>query len=357
VPTIRRRGINYDVGRVLDGINWRPAFDPAETRRELEIIHDDLHCNAVKICAQDIGRLVSTAHDALQAGLEVWLSPELWDTDSTETRKYIADAARAAEGLHQRRPGQVTLSVGTELSLFMPGLLEGNSFQERIAHPRVVEQIRSGSHNEPLNAFLEASCKAVREVFSGSLSYASLPFEKVNWDLFDFTGVDLYRDARNRDLFPRLLQRYFGYGHPVVITEFGCCTYRGAEDAGGSGWEIIDFGQVPPRLKGEYVRDEAAQARELTALLDTFDQTGVDGTFVQTFISPLTPYSEDPRYDFDMASYSLVKSYANRLGALTADIPGFTELPWEDGPPASEYPDMPWTPKESFRAVAEFYRS
>jgi len=34
-----RRRVNYDVGRVLDGINWRPAFDPAETRRELEIIH------------------------------------------------------------------------------------------------------------------------------------------------------------------------------------------------------------------------------------------------------------------------------------------------------------------------------
>jgi hypothetical protein len=104
VPTIRRRGINYDVGRVLDGINWRPAFDLAETRRELQIIHDDLHCNAVKICAQDISRLMSTAHDALQAGLEVWLSPELRDADSAETRRYIADAARAAEDVHRRWP-------------------------------------------------------------------------------------------------------------------------------------------------------------------------------------------------------------------------------------------------------------
>ena len=251
----------------------------------------------------------------------------------------------------------MVLSVGTELTLFMPGLLEGNSFNERIAHPQFIEQIRSGSYNEPLNAFLEASRQAVRQVFSGRLSYASLPFEQVNWDGFDFAGVDLYRDAVNRDRFPQLMQRYFTCGRPVVITEFGCCTYRGAEDAGGSGWGIIDFGQVPPRPNGEYVRDEAAQARELTALLGIFDEADVDGAFVHTFVSPLTPYSADPRYDFDMASYSLVRSYANRLGELPASIPGFAELPWEDGQPGSEYPDMPWEPKQSFRAVAGFYRS
>jgi hypothetical protein len=32
----------------------------------------------------------------------------------------------------------------------------------------------------------------------------------------------------------------------------------------------------------------------------------VDGAFVHTFVSPISPHSENPRYDFDMASYSLV---------------------------------------------------
>jgi hypothetical protein len=54
---MRLRGVNYDVGRVLDGMNWRPAFDPLEAHRELEIIRDDLHCNAVRICGEDIARL------------------------------------------------------------------------------------------------------------------------------------------------------------------------------------------------------------------------------------------------------------------------------------------------------------
>ncbi len=63
------RGVNYDVGRVLDGINWRPAFDPAGTRRELEIIQNDLHCNAVKIYGQDTGRVMTTAQAALRQGV------------------------------------------------------------------------------------------------------------------------------------------------------------------------------------------------------------------------------------------------------------------------------------------------
>jgi hypothetical protein len=32
------RGVCYDVGRVLLGQNWRPAFDAGELHRELEII-------------------------------------------------------------------------------------------------------------------------------------------------------------------------------------------------------------------------------------------------------------------------------------------------------------------------------
>jgi hypothetical protein len=45
--------------------------------------------------------------------------------------------------------------------------------------------------------------------------------------------------------------------------------------------------------------------------------------------------SEDPRYDLDMSALSLVKTYAGRHGTT--------------------YPDMPWEPKEAFRAVADYY--
>ena len=43
---MKRRGVCYDVGRVMWGQNWRPEFSSAESHRELQIIRDDLHCNS-----------------------------------------------------------------------------------------------------------------------------------------------------------------------------------------------------------------------------------------------------------------------------------------------------------------------
>jgi hypothetical protein len=73
---VRRKGVLYDVGRVLTG-NWRPDYHPGLVRRELAIIAGDLHCTAVKICGRDIDRLVLAGDAAAELGLEVWLGPEL----------------------------------------------------------------------------------------------------------------------------------------------------------------------------------------------------------------------------------------------------------------------------------------
>ena len=61
----------------------------------------------------------------------------------------------------------------------------------------------------------------------------------------------------------------------------------------------------------------------------------MNGIFVFTFVSPALTYSEDPMYDLDMASYSLVRSYVDNFGVT--------------------YPDMKCEPKESFRTVADYF--
>ena len=71
-----------------------------------------------------------------------------------------------------------------------------------------------------------------------------------------------------------------------------------------------------------------------------------------TFAAPLNPTSDDPVYDLDMASYSLVKSFGGRLGPLGAAHPG---APWDRSRPGTTYPGLPWEPKESFGTVADFY--
>jgi hypothetical protein len=71
------KGVCYDTGRVYPGgFLTRRVFDPATTRRELQIIRDDLHGNAVRFQGTDITRLITAATGALElGGLQVWLSP------------------------------------------------------------------------------------------------------------------------------------------------------------------------------------------------------------------------------------------------------------------------------------------
>jgi len=52
------KGVCYDTGRAYGGgFVTRRVFDPAMTRRELQIIRHDLRCNAVRFQGTDkIGR-------------------------------------------------------------------------------------------------------------------------------------------------------------------------------------------------------------------------------------------------------------------------------------------------------------
>lgn len=332
---MRRKGINYDVGIEMsrDRIT-RPTFDIDAVHRELEIIKNDLHCNAVRIVGTDIERLLIATEDALKQGLEVWLSPWHPEKSAQETLDCIVTCAAAAEALRQRFPALVFI-LGSELTIFMQGIIPGKTFLERIESPTFREYIQTGAHNQPLQAFLTKAVEAVRQVFHGSVTYASVQLEAVDWSLFDFVCLDHYRGARDRDAYATSLKRYFLHNKPVIITEFGCCTYQGAENAGGKGFLIADLLKTPRQLNGIYVRDERLQAQELSDLFTLLKGAGVDGAFVFTFVAPIYPYNEDPRYDLDMASYSLVKSYTDKHGI--------------------SYPDMTWEPKEAFRTIAGLF--
>lgn len=333
---MKRKGINYDVGIEFhhDYVS-RPKFDAAIMRRELEIIRQDLHCNAIRISGTDIDRLIVTAEEALKQGLEVWLSPHLPDKNEQETLEYTIKCAEGAETLRQQWP-QLVFILGCELTWFMQGILPGSNFMERLGNPLSMWWRLKvlGTHNKPLNAFLAKANAALRKVFHGQVTYASAPIEAVDWNLFDFVCLDYYRVKKYRDTYGQRLKRHFVYGKPVVITEVGLCSYQGAEDRGARGFMIVDPNNQQ-QLDGDYVRDEGLQARELTDTLTTIESAGVDSIFVFTFVSPALTYNKDPRFDLDMASYSLVKSYMSEHGRT--------------------YPDMTWEPKQSFHAVADYY--
>ena len=347
--TVRLKGVSYDVGRELGG-NWRPVFDMHVVHRELEIIGGDLHCNAVRICGRDIARLLAAGEDALKLGLEVWLSPELWNKNPKRTLAYVLEAATAAESLRSRWPGRVVFSVGSELTLFMRGIIPGRSLIGRVRkfRKRAIRGMNSDVlKSDVLNEFLREACREVREVFHGDVTYAALIWEAVDWSMFDVVGIDHYRDSRVKDRYVEMMRPIFEHRKPVVVTEFGMRSYVGAESSGTLGFGIVSIPSmvlhklpivghfVRTRLKGHPVRDESLQAREIVETLEELDAAGVDGAFVCTFVDYLAPNDHQPKYDLDMSALSIVKIAENRHG--------------------STYPEMEWEPKEAFKAIADLF--
>jgi hypothetical protein len=245
---------------------------------------------------------------------------------------------------------QVVLSVGGESTLFMQGILEGKNIIQRLGNPKFRERIMAGEHNAPLNAFLAKAVAAVRKEFKGRLTYHSLIWEKVDWSLFDYVGVDHYRGKDIEDRYVGMLKPLFESGKPVVVTEFGNGTYQSDGKLvqvllGGGDTDFWSqfFHTLPvvgrfvrPKVRVIHPRDEAWQARKVVETLEILDAAGVDGAFVSQFESQVNPFDEDPRYNLDTTNMSLVKYY-------------------EGGKHGTTYPDMPWEPKESFKAVADCY--
>jgi hypothetical protein len=308
----------------------------------LETIRNDLHGNAVRLQGLNLDRLAVAAQDALRRGLAVWLFLEMWDRPPEETRAHVAKGTPRAEELRARWPWHVVFSVGSEVIFFTQGVLPGDNVLERLAHPSLRETLKAGQHNPPLDAFLAAPTAQVREVFRGPVTYASVGLETVDRAPFDFVGVDLYREKCSRDMYPQLIERYLGFGKPVANMEFGCCTFKGAEDLGGRGWDLVDWSKMPPEIKGDDVYDQTTQAHEVAVLLQINDEAGVDSAFVLTFEAQAgleDANREEMRqlpFDLDIARYGLVKMHVEEQRGTV-------------------YPDMPCEPKVAVRAVADYY--
>jgi hypothetical protein len=331
---MRGKGINYDTGFYPGGVSTREHFDPALVGREMRVIADDLHCTAVRISGGDPGRLSVAGELAAAAGLEVWFAPFPCELDTGEMALLFADCADRAE--HLRRAGAaVTLVCGCELSLFGAGFLPGGTVYERIAGLKAGRPSLHGAFAAlpgKLNGFLAAAADSARSRFGGPLTYASGPWEPVDWSPFDLAAVDAYRDAGNAGRFRSDLRQHRQHGKPLVVTEFGCCCYAGAADRGGLGWAIIDEGADPPALDGDYVRDESEQVTYLRELTEIFEAEGVDLAFWFTFAGYHLVRDPDPHHDLDLASYGVVSM-----------VPGG---------PGSGYQGLGWEPRLAFRALA-----
>ncbi|MFH9987066.1 abortive phage infection protein [Streptomyces luteogriseus] len=329
---LRRRGVVYTVGA---GETPGTAWSARRMRHDIRAIRDDLHADTVDVTGDGVERLTTTAAEAAERGLHVWLQPTLGDAPQRDILEHIAETGRFAERL-RRQGASVDFSVGCEFWLFVPGILPGETVLERI------ENLRNGTVDWPrmrrrLADFTVRAAKAGRSVFRGNLSYAAAQsIDAPDWNLFDIVGIDYYAHFDQPSDHVRELRRYLKWGKPLAITEFGTCAYVGAPETGGMGWDIVDYDKEPPEIKGNPVRSERVQADHVGGLLDVFASMGLYAAMAFEFISADAPHRPDaPRLDLDMASYALTK--------VIRDRPDDPASGWH------------WEPKEAFRAVARRY--
>ncbi|MEU4547134.1 hypothetical protein [Nonomuraea dietziae] len=279
-----KKGINYDTGFLPGERFTRKVFDVETVRREMRVIAGDLRCQAVRVSGGDPARLSVAAQEAAAAGLEVWLAPFPVDLDVRDTLDLFADCAERAEAL-QRGGAEVVLVTGCEYTTFGPGYLPGDTYTERMAAMTAdlswLETL--GAAAGRFNAFLAEAAATVRPLFGGRITYASAPWETVDWSPFDLVGVDAYRAAWNAGHFAEEVRAHFAHGKPVAVTEFGTCAYRGAADLGGAAY-LVPEGAVP---------DEGEQVRYFGELMDLFEKEGVAAAFWFTFAGYSLPGSAD----------------------------------------------------------------
>lgn len=296
------------------------------------MIAEDLHCIAVTVFGDDLGRLEEAARMALDRGLFVWVQPRLVDGRQDEIVSRLGRAAAFCERLRADHPDRVGLNVGCELTVFARGIIPGRTFGVRLIG------LTWGFFLTPLfdrrlNRLLGRLIETARARFRGPLTYGSGTWESVDWAPFDMIGVDYYFDISTRADYRGGLRALRAWGKPVLVTEFGCCSYRGAREQGGSGADILDWRDLENRrVKPGYERDERVQADAIEELIDIYETEDVYGAFVCMFIEGDCRFSPEPDRDEDKASFGIVRPPALESG-LSPD-------------------DGHWEPKAAFHTIA-----
>ncbi len=311
------RGISYLVDEL----------SVAQLRRDLAAIRDALHCTAVMIIGGDREQLAIAAAEAIEAGLDVWIRPQLSDRPWPDVLAHLEQIAVAAEELRRRHPDRVTLLVGSEFSHTAPGMVPGGW-----SYLRLMIIIRAGRLfrrriTRRLDVLLQQAAYTARGSFAGPVGYSAAGWEEVDWSRFDAVGVSLYRSGTDHQAYAdRVAALVRDHDRPVIITEFGCGAFIGADRRGAGSFRIVNWFTDPPRLRDDHPRDESVQAGYLGELIDLYATSGVSGCFVFTFAMADYPRRDDPQIDLDKAGFGVV--------AVTEDEP------------------TRWTPKQAFHTVA-----
>jgi len=259
---MKYKGVVYDVGlRFTAGYPYSvEPFDSALVKYDITTIANDMHANAIRIEGEVIERLVTASRIAHEAGLTVFFNPWKMNVPVGELPAYFRKAARAAETL--RKEGvDIVFVCGCEITMFNQGIIPGETLMDRLAWFVKFSQNITGSEAEhemrkksvQLNDSLRAVTSAVRESYTGLMTYAAGVWESVDWSRFNITGIDYYRYGESAEEYVAGLGRY-RTDKTFMVMEVGCCSYEGAAARGGGGFMLLEG--MNPDGSGKFAENE-----------------------------------------------------------------------------------------------------
>lgn len=308
------------------------VYDADETRRIIRAIKEDLGCTTLMLIGDDdVEAQARAGAIALEHDLDIWVRPHLSDRPRQVLLDHLRATAAAAEALRAAHPGRVTLMVGTEFSLTSPGMLPGPREFIRVQVLMRWRRFFDRRITRMLDPMLKQMSAVAREEFRGPVTYGAGFWEHVDWSRFDIVGINLYRLGTDKRAYEERVRALVAdHDKPVVVTEFGCGSFRGADAMGPASFRIVNWFADPPRVRDGHVRDESVQADYIGELIDLYASVGIAGCFVFTFVMPDFPHREDPQRDIDTAGFGIVA--------------------------VAEGDASDWHPKEAYRTVADRYR-
>lgn len=340
------KGMNYDIG--IEFAYGNPnsrnnIWNKEAFKRDLEIIRDELHCNALRLSGTDVQDMIEGTEMVLKAGLDCWVSPHYIDAPLDDVEQKTLATAAGVEPLRAKYPdNEVVIIYGCEMHHFAP-FLPGNNFTERVnclSNPDAPAILKEAT--DKLNTYFARTIPEMRKVFGGRITYTTVTFENIDWTPFDIVCLDQYKSMYNRDTFWNEIDPYIeiakAQGKPFVVPETGCCTFKGCSDYGAAGY-MSCYPVGNGELNAVFERAEKEQADYFTDIFEEFDRPDVEGVFAFTFVYSEMPHVDnDPIRDLDLGGFSIVKSY-------------------KDGRAGTVYKDVNWDPKEAFYKVKEFFAS
>ncbi len=325
---IKFRGINYNAGTEYDSSVYRSdKIDLERLKKDLVLIKK-LNCNVIRMYGSHIDKLILYSEKALKQGFHVWISPRLIDGNKQQTIKFVKEASKKAEQL-RKKYRKVVFIVGNELLIDSKAVFDAPRLFQRVDFLKSYINFKFSIKNEipqlrqtysSMRIFLEKTDSSIKKFveilrmeasknFKGQITYASLPWEEINWNNFDIVAVNLYKNQWNASTYVDELRKFKSFSKPIAITEFGTCAYKGASKLGGSAYDVVDY--RTKTIKKGVIRDESEQTKYLKELIELYWKENIFATFIFDFKEEWKIHSNNPRKDLDLSSFGIVKVLKN----------------------------------------------